>query len=68
MAANLQQQLSGVEFVRACLVFCQHMQKTTLKGILHALDTEDPELHEVTIDEETRVRALVPIERMISIS
>ena len=68
MAANLQQQLPGVEFVRACLVFCQHMQKITLKGILHALDTEDPELHEVTIDEETRVRALVPIERMISIS
>lgn len=67
MAANLQQQLPGVEFVRACLVFCPHMQKITLKSILHALETEDPRLHEVTVDEDTRKRALVPIQRMMSV-
>ena len=68
MAANLQQQLPGVEFVRACLMFCQYMQKITLEGILHALETEDKKEHEVKIDEETRIRALIPIQRMINIS
>ncbi len=68
MAANLQQQLPCVEFVRACLVFCPHMQQITLKGILHALETGDEDLHEVNVDEDIRVRALAPIERMISIS
>ena len=68
MAANLQQQLPGVEFVRACLMFCQHMQKITLEGILHALETEDEKEHEVKIDEKTRIRALIPIQRMINIT
>ncbi len=68
MATNLQQQFPDVEFVKACLVFCQHMRRITLEGILHALETEDEEQHEVTIDEEIRVRALIPIERMITLS
>lgn len=67
MAANLQQQLRGTQFVRACMVFCQHMQRITLDGILHALETEDPELHEVTVAEPIRRRALVSIERMLAI-
>ena len=68
MAANLAAEFPQTEFVRACLIFCNHMRRIELDGILSALETEDPERHEVTVDEEVRVRALGPIERMLELS
>lgn len=43
---------------------CEYMKLNTLEKILHALETMQPE---VIVDEETAKRALVPIERMLSI-
>ena len=67
MASNLAAEFPQTEFVRACLIFCSHMRRIGLDGILSALETEDPERHEITVDEEVRVRALVPIERMLEL-
>ena len=44
------------------------MRRIGLNGILSALETEDPERHEITVDEAVRVRALTPIERMLELS
>ena len=68
MASNLAAEFPQTEFVRACLIFCSHMRQIGLDGILSALETEDPERHEITVDEGVRVRALVPIERMLGLS
>lgn len=68
MAANLEAEFPQTEFVRACAIFCSHMRRISLDGILSALETEDPERHEITVDEEVRVRALTPIERMLELS
>ena len=67
MAANLESEFPQTEFVRACSVYCSHMRQITLDGILSALETEDPERHEVTVDEAVRVRALKPIQRMLEL-
>lgn len=68
MASNLAAEFPQTEFVRACLIFCSHMRRIGLDGILSALETEDPERHEITVDEGVRVRALEPIERMLELS
>ena len=67
MASNLAAEFPQTEFVRACLIFCSHMRRIGLDGILSALETEDPERHEITVGEEVRGRALVPIERMLEL-
>ncbi len=67
MASNLAAEFPQTEFVRACLVFCSHMRRIGLDGILSASETEDPEEHEITVDEGVRVRALVPIKRMLEL-
>ena len=66
MAANLSAEFPQTEFIRQCNVYCQHMRKITLKGILSALETEDKK-HEVVVDEEIRKKALIPIQRMLEI-
>ena len=68
MAANLEAEFPQTEFIRACLIFCSHMRRIGLDGILSALESEDPERHEITVDEEVRVRALKPVERMLDLS
>ncbi|MBI4439956.1 quinolinate synthase NadA [Candidatus Woesearchaeota archaeon] len=68
MAANLAAEFPQTEFVRQCNVYCRHMRKITLNGILSALETEDPEKHEIFVDEEVRLKALKPIQRMLGIS
>ncbi len=68
MSANLEAEFPETEFIKACRVFCQYMQKITIDGILSALETEDPEKHEVTVDEEIRKRALIPLNKMLEIS
>ena len=67
MAANLAAEFPLIEFVRACQVYCTHMRQITLDGILSALESEDTEKHEITINEEIRLRALKPIQRMLEI-
>ncbi len=44
---------------------CPFMKKNTLEAVHRALDTLEPEL---TLDEDLRVRALRPIERMLELS
>lgn len=65
MAANLESEFPDTEFVKACVVFCSHMRRITLDGILSALETEDPTEHEVTVEESIREKALIPIRRML---
>ena len=68
MAANLEGEFPQTEFVRTCQIYCSHMRRITLDGILSALETEDPVKHEVTVDEQVRIRALKPIQRMLELS
>ena len=65
MTANLQSEYPQIGFVRACAVVCEHMRKITLEKMLGALENEQPE---VTVPEDIRVKALISIERMLSIS
>lgn len=67
MAANLEGEFPDTEFAKACRIFCQHMRQITIDGILSALETEDPEKHEITVDEEIRKRALIPLNRMLEV-
>ena len=67
VAANLSQEFPQVEVVRSCQTYCSHMRKITLDGILSALETEDPERHEIVIDEQIREQALLPIQRMLAL-
>ncbi len=67
MAANLVSEFPQVEFVRSCQAYCQYMRKITLDGILSALETEDPEKHEINVDPALRYKALVPIQRMLDL-
>ncbi len=64
MTANMQHEFPQIEFVRSCMIACQHMGKITLGKILHTLETESPE---IIVPEEIRVRALLSIERMLKI-
>ena len=68
MAANLEGEFPQTEFVRTCQVYCSHMRRITLDGILSALESEDFERHEVTVDEDVRLGALKPIQRMLELS
>jgi quinolinate synthase len=65
MASNLESEFPQVNFVKTCAVYCQHMRKITLDKILSTLETESPEVH---VPEETRIRALGSIQRMLSIA
>jgi len=64
MTANMQAEFPQIEFIRTCSVSCQHMARITIDKILETLENEAPE---VTVPEDIRVRALVPIERMLRI-
>lgn len=64
MTANLEGEYPGIEFVKTCSIFCEHMAKITLTKILKTLETEVPE---ITVPEDIRVKALASIERMLQI-
>lgn len=68
MAANLAGEFPEVEFVRSCQMYCRHMRQLTLDGILSALETEDPVKHEITVEEDVRQAALVPLQRMLELT
>lgn len=64
MSANLANEFPSVEFVKTCNIYCQHMRKITIDKILYSLENE---VYEVTVPEDIRQRALVPIERMLAV-
>ncbi len=45
-------------------MFCTSMKRITLEDVLRSLETLEPR---VTVDEETRLRALVAVERMLTV-
>ena len=67
MAANLESEFPGTEFVRLCNVYCRHMALITLAKIRDALTTMAPS-YVVEIQEDLRRRALRPIEKMLALS
>lgn len=66
MAANLAAEFPQTEFIRQCNMYCPHMRMITLDGMLSALETEDPMMHEITVDSQLREKALGPIQKMLS--
>ena len=64
MTANLAAEFPHIDFARTCQIFCEHMARITLEKIRHSLEHE---VYEVTVEEETRKRALGAIERMLAI-
>ena len=63
MSDNVQEAHPNLEFVKPCTI-CPHMKKITLEKTLASLENFE---HEVLVPEETRIRALRAVERMISI-
>jgi quinolinate synthase len=64
MSDNIAAANPAVEMVGTCQM-CPHMKRITLPKILHALQTETPE---VIVDPEISKRARLPIERMLQLS
>lgn len=64
MGQNIAANNPAVEMVGMCQM-CPHMKRITLPKILHALQTEGPE---VFIDPAIAERARLPIERMLELS
>lgn len=64
MSANLANEFTGIEFVKTCNIYCEHMRKITLDKILYSLENE---VYEVEVPEDIRKKALIPIERMLAI-
>lgn len=64
MSDNIAANNPNVEMIGTCQM-CPHMKRITLPKILHALQTETPE---VTIDPEISARARKAVERMLELS
>lgn len=64
MADNIMAENPEKEMVRMCSVRCPHMNEITLEDTLNALRYNQ---WEITVPEDIRVRARVPIERMLAI-
>ena len=63
MSDNVAAENPGVDFVRPCNL-CPHMKRITLENILDCLTEMQ---HEVTIDEDVRVRAKAAIDAMLDL-
>jgi len=63
MSDNVAEAHPELEFVRPCTI-CPHMKKITLEKTLASLQEMK---HEVTVEEEVRVKALRAVERMLEI-
>jgi len=63
MSDNVAAENPGVEFVRPCNL-CPHMKQITLENILDCLKEMQ---HEVTIEEDVRVRAKAAIDAMLAL-
>ena len=64
MGDNIAAENHDKEMVRLCSIRCPHMQEITLEDTLAALQKTQ---YVVDLDEETRVRALRSVERMLEI-
>ncbi|MFQ5766872.1 MAG: quinolinate synthase [Acidobacteriota bacterium] len=67
MAANLEMEYPATQFIRLCNVFCRHMARIRLDRIVDALKTRDHR-YQVQVEEEARLQALRPIQRMLALS
>jgi quinolinate synthase len=63
MADNVQSAHPGLEFVKTCTL-CPHMKRITLEKVLDSLREMK---HEVIVPEETRLRALRSLDRMLAV-
>ena len=63
MSDNVAQENPGVDFVRPCNL-CPHMKRITLENILDCLTDMK---HEITIDEDVRIRAKAAIDAMLAL-
>ncbi|MCG8469292.1 MAG: quinolinate synthase NadA, partial [Gemmatimonadetes bacterium] len=63
MSDNVQEAHPELEFVKPCTI-CPHMKKISLENTLASLRNME---HEVLVPEDTRVRALRAVERMIDV-
>lgn len=63
MSDNVAAENPAVDFVRPCNL-CPHMKRITLDGILRCLETGE---HEVTVEEDIRIRALEAVQRMVDL-
>lgn len=64
MGDNIAASHPNRELLRLCAIRCPHMAEITLEDTLEALEKNQ---YVVEMDEELRQRALLPVERMISI-
>lgn len=65
MADNVAADAPGKEMVRLCSVRCRHMNEITMEEVLASLQHDR---YEVDVPEAIRLRALVPIERMLAVA
>ncbi len=63
MSDNVAAENPGVEFVKPCNL-CPHMKRITLENIYDCLKTMQ---HEVTVDEDVRIRAKAAIDAMLAL-
>lgn len=63
MSDNVAVEYPDVEFIKPCNL-CPHMNRITLPGILHSLQTMT---HEVSVDPAIAVRAKAAVERMLAV-
>ncbi len=63
MSDNVAVEYPDVEFIKPCNL-CPHMNRITLPGILHSLQTMT---HEVTVDPAIALRAKAAVERMLAV-
>ncbi len=64
MGENIAAASPGKNMLRMCSVRCPHMNQITMENTLHALQTNQIDIH---VPEEIRLRALRAVERMIAI-
>jgi len=63
MASNVSAELPGVQFIQPCNL-CPHMQRITLRKIMHALENMRPQ---VEVPAEIAAKARVAVERMLQV-
>jgi quinolinate synthase len=63
MGENIKTTHPEIEFVSTCQI-CPHMHKITLENILKSAEDE---IYEVTVDEETRIKAVKSLNKMLEI-
>ena len=64
MADNIQAEAKDKEMLQMCSIRCPHMNEISLEDTVAALENLQ---YQIEVDEETRVKALRSVERMLEI-